>query len=326
MLLGGAKMRASNGIRKGFAIALCFAGGLSAYASSGESMMAERIATQETRLGEIEASAAQETEQVEQWYTQRCAERTRTISRREAARIGYADRLRWVEFMKMHRGQSHPDAYFDASSYGFVISPSVHRLRLAMEQEYLLTEMADLLVSDDFFEKLTQIVEERWDTPLPTLRSEGRLVPSLLPLLSKERWDASLLPLLREEARRLLDVVVPVRRELTAELRHLENARRARLDATMEWERDLKEQVHGILEYLRQSESRQAQVGVVESIGYCPQSGYFCMVEGVDRVLGMGDTIGGIRVLSINREKVEFAKNGTTWAQQLGAPPEPHWQ
>ena len=160
----------------------------------------------------------------------------------------------------MHRGQSHADAYFDASSYGFIISPSVHRLRLAMEQEYLLTEMADLLVSEDFSEKLTQIVEERWDKPLPTLRSEGRLVPSLLPLLSKERSDASLLPLLREEARRLLDVVVPVRRELTAELRHLENARRARLDATMEWERDLKEQVRGILEYLRQSESRQATV------------------------------------------------------------------
>lgn len=306
-------MQASTWIIGGFSIVLCAVSGLPAYGSSAESTIPERIAIQEARLGQIEESTARETEQIEQWYTQRRAELTQTISRREAAEISYANRVRWVEFMKMHRGRSYPQAYFDASSYGFVISPSAHWLRLAMEQEYFITEMANLLVSEDFHEKLTQIVEERSDEPLLPLRGERRL-------------NASLLPLLREEARRLLDVVVRVRRELTEEMRHLDNARKARLDATMEWERDLKEQVRGILEYLRQEESREAQLGVVESIGYCPRSGYFCMVEGVDRVLETGDTIGEIRVLSINPEKVEFAKDGTTWAQQLGAPAQPHWQ
>ncbi|MCX5644117.1 MAG: hypothetical protein NTZ17_05455 [Phycisphaerae bacterium] len=82
----------------------------------------------------------------------------------------------------------------------------------------------------------------------------------------------------------------------------------------MEWENDLKEQVRGILEYLRQSESRPARFGVVESVGYCPSSGYYCTIEGVDKVLATGDRIGRIRVLKIDPEKVEFAKDGTTWA------------
>ena len=56
------------------------------------------------------------------------------------------------------------------------------------------------------------------------------------------------------------------------ELRQLDNQRKARLDAIMEWEKDLKEQVRGILEYLRQSESRPVRFGVVESVGYCPST------------------------------------------------------
>jgi len=93
----------------------------------------------------------------------------------------------------------------------------------------------------------------------------------------------------------------------------------------MEWENDLKEQVRGILEYLRQSESRAVRLGVVESVGYCPSSGYYCMIEGVDQVLATGDRIGRIRVLKIGPERVEFAKDGTTWAQALGASAQPFW-
>ena len=276
------------------------AGTLLAEGSANQQAISERIEIQQARLPEIEALAAQERERTEQWYTRRSEELTQTISREAAAQISYPLRVRWVEFMKMHRGLPHPEAYFDASNYGFVLSPSAHRLRLAMDQEYFLTEMSHLLASEEFQEKMTQIVQERIDAPL--------------------------LPLLREEARRLLALVERVQRELTTELRQLQDQRTARLDATMEWERDLKEQVREILEYLRQRESREPDFGVVESIGYFPQSGYFCMVEGVDRVLGTGDTIGQIRVLSIDPEKVEFGKDGDTWAQKLGAPAQPHWQ
>jgi len=113
---------------------------------------------------------------------------------------------------------------------------------------------------------------------------------------------------------------------LTRELGQLENQRNARWEAIMEWEKDLKEQVRGILEYLRQSESRPGQFGIVESVGYCPSSGYYCMIEGVDRVLGVGDRVGSVRVLKIDPEKVEFGNEGTTWAQALGASPQPFWE
>ena len=94
----------------------------------------------------------------------------------------------------------------------------------------------------------------------------------------------------------------------------------------MAWETDLKEQVRGILEYLRQSESRPPQFGVVESVGYCPDNGYFCMIEGVDRVLATGDRVGDVQVLKIDPQKVVFTRDGTTWEQKLGAPAEAFWQ
>jgi hypothetical protein len=228
-------------------------------------------------------------------------ERLQTIARRAAARLPFALRVRWVEFMKMHQGQPYPQAYFDASSYGFPVGgPEVACLRQAMEQEYFLTQMANLLTSNAFEEKLVQIVEERLEAPL---------------------W-----PLLREQASELLTFVRQVRAEAEVELRQLENGRHARLDATMKWEQDLKEQVRSILEYLRESESREAQFGVVESVGYSPQGGHYCMVEGVDRVLEPGDRIGEVQIVSIDPEKVEFARNGTTWTQALGAPAQPHWE
>jgi hypothetical protein len=41
--------------------------------------------------------------------------------------------------------------------------------------------------------------------------------------------------------------------------------------------------------------------------------------------VGIGDTVGRVRIVKIDQEKVEFAKDGTTWAQQLGAAPQPYW-
>jgi hypothetical protein len=296
-------MQAARWIAGGFSLVFCVAGALFAEESAGRGrMIPERMEIQQARLPEIEAAAAQEREQIDQWYARRSEERTRDISREAAARISYPLRVRWVEFMKMNRGRAYPLAYLDASSYGFPLGPSarVAYLRDAMDHEYFLTEMANLLVSDDFQEKLAQIVQERIDTPL--------------------------LPLLREEARRLLALVERVRGELTTELAQLQDQKTARLDATMEWERKLKGQVRDILDYLRRQESREPDFGVVESIGYFPRTGYFCMVEGVDRVLEAGDTIGRVRVLRIDREKVEFGRDGDTWAQQLGAPAQPHWR
>jgi hypothetical protein len=257
--------------------------------------IAERIKVQEARVPQIEAVAARDREQVELWYKLRRAEVTQEITRRDAARLSLAEREQWVQYADLYLDRFYAPAYFNA---GFV-PPRVALLGQAMIQEYLIREMANVLASGEFERKLTQIVEERLRVPL--------------------------LPLLQDQAQKLLILVRQVRAELAMQVRQLDDQRKARLDAIMKWENDLKEQVRGILEYLRQSESRPVQFGVVESVGYCPDGGYFCLIEGVDRVLGIGDTVGKVRISKIDQEKVEFAKDGTTWAQRLGAAPQPFW-
>ena len=271
---------------------------------------AERIKIQEARLPQIEAVATREREQVQQWYQSRRAALAREIARPEAARIRSSQRALWVQYADMYFNRPYEPPYFNI---GFNPSLQTALLGEAMVEEYLTHEMADLLVDRDFEQKLVQLVEERREVGIPS---------------TTDRTDngIALSSLLRARAQELLNIVRQVRAQLDVGLAQLENQRKARLDAIMEWEKDLKGQVRGILEYLRQTESRPARFGVVESVGYCPTSGYYCTIEGVDRVLGVGDRVGSVRILKIDPEKVEFAKDGTTWAQTLGAPPQPFWE
>jgi hypothetical protein len=304
-------MRRLDWILPGFSLLFC---GTVAFSAAGPAVgpgIAERIKVQEARVPQIEAVAAQDREQVEQWYKMRHAEAMQDIARRAAARLSLAQREQWVQYADLYLDRFYAPAYFN---YGFT-SPRVALLGQAMVQEYLISEMANVLASEEFERKLTQVVEERLEVSrLPLLR-DGAV--GLL--------EVQLLPLLRGQAQQLLVLVRQVRTELGEQVRQLDYQRKARLDAIMKWENDLKEQVRNVLEYLRQSESRPVQFGVVESVGYCPDGGYFCIIQGVDRVLGIGDTVGKVRILTIDPEKVKFAKDGTTWAQQLGAAPQPFW-
>ncbi len=292
-------MRTSTWVLGGLGLAFCITGLSSAASSAREQAVSGRVAAQQARLTEIEEVAARERAKIEQEYDRRREELTRDFPRAAAAAIGYPYRIRWVEFAKMHQGLAYAQGYFETPSYpvpaGRHDRPA--HLRRALEQEYFITEMAHLLASEQFREKLTQVADERWDAPL-----------------------------LREEAKGLLALVTRVQRELAMELRQLEDQRTARRETTVEWERNLKAQVLDILAYLRESESDDPQPGVVESIGRSPRSGYFCMIEGVDQVLEAGDTIGEIRILSIDPEKVTFASDGATWTQFLGAPASSHWR
>jgi hypothetical protein len=273
--------------------------------------MAERIKAQEARVPRIEAVAAQDREEIEKWYRMRRAEAVQAIARPAAAQLSLAEREQWVQYADLYLERFYTPAYFN---YGFT-SPRVALLGQAMVQEYLISEMANLLASEEFERKLTQVVDERLEVSrLPFLR-EGTV----------GLQEPQLLPLLRDQAQELLVLVQQVRTEVGEQVRQLDYQRKTRRDAIMKWENDLKEQVRGILEYLRQSESRPVQFGVVESVGYCPDGGYFCLIQGVDRPLGIGDTVGKVRIVKIDQEKVEFAKDGTAWAQQLGAAPQPYW-
>jgi len=289
-------MRSSDWISAGLLIVLC---GSAVRGGTGPSIpppLAERLRIQEARVPQIEARAAEERTRVEQWYTARRAEIVREISRREAVRLSPAEQQAWVQYVDLYLARPHAPACADL---GFNVRPETVFLNQAMILEYLTSRMAEILIDRDFERKLTRIVEERLDRPP--------------------------LALLRHQARSLLARLERVRLQVTTGSRALEHQRNARLDAIMEWENDLKEQVRGILEYLQQSESRPAQFGVVQSVGYGVANGYFCMIEGVDRVLAVGDRIGNVRIQAIDPEKVEFAHNGITWTQPLGAPPQPYW-
>lgn len=293
-------MRALSLIVGIFSTVLCVAAAAFAEESANREAMSERIAIQEARLPQIEEAAARERDETERSYERSHADLVREIGREGAARLNSAQRSLWTEFARMEAGKPYPEGYFDASHLGFPFSYRTTLLRQAMVEEYFVEEMGSLLLSEDFERRLAQMADERLEVPLT--------------------------PLLRREARGLLALVMRLRAELAMELRPLENARTARLEATMEWERDLKEQVRGILEYLRQQEGREPDFGVVESIGHCPRGGYYCTIEGVDRVLGIGDTVDRVRVVRIDSRNVEFARDGVTWVQQLGAPAQPYWK
>jgi hypothetical protein len=301
-------MKSSRWIVPAFVFWCCGTVALSEAGPSVSAQIAERIRIQEARVPQIEALAAREGDRVEQWFRARRDAMVQEITRREAARLSSAQRELWVQYADLYLDRSYAPAYFNI---GFV-SYRMTLLGQAMVQEYLISEMANLLANGDFERKLVQIVGERLEVGPPSAMDRiGKPFP--------------LLPLLRDRATELLVVVRRVRTQVALELTQLEYQRNARLDTIMKSEKDLKEQVRSILEYLRQSASRPAQYGLVQSVGYSPPGGYFCMIEGVDKVLGVGDRIGTVRVLKIDREKVEFAKDGATWAQALGASPQPFW-
>jgi hypothetical protein len=271
---------------------------------------AESIKIQEARLPQIEAVAARDREQVQQWYQSRRAELVRQIARPEAAQLTSAQRSLWVQYAGLYSNRAYTVPYFNPG-WGPSLQTAV--LADAMIEEYLISEMADLLADGDFERKLERLVDERLAVGIPSVDDRSQIAFTEQALL-------------QTRAQELLIIVRRVRTQIAIESTQLENQRNARLDAIMKWEEDLKGQVRDILNYLRQRESRPVQLGAVEAVGYCPTGGYYCMIEGVDRVLAVGDRVGDIRVLKIDAEKVEFAKDGTTWAQSLGAAPQAQWE
>jgi len=295
MFLGSAQMKASNWIIPALST-LCFtAVALAANPSSADNL-ATRIRIQQDRLPQIQQMANQEREQVEQWYKQQRAGALQEDAREAALELSRAQRTFWVEFAKLHQYEPYAAGYFDASYYVFPFGREAAVLRYAMNEEYCVSAMAHLLLSESFREKLTQIVNEHWEVPL-----------------------------LQREASQLLVLMDTLDAKLKRHLQQLDTERQARLDAVSQQESDLQEQVRTISDYLKKAEQHKPQLGVVEAVAYSPQSGYFCMIEGIDEVLRPGDRVRGVRVVRIDPEKVEFIRDGVAWTQELGAPAQPHW-
>jgi hypothetical protein len=288
-------MKAANWIIPALST-LCFTAVALAANPSSAANLAARVRLQQDRLPQIEQMANQEREQVEQWYKRQRAAAPQEDAREAAVALSQAQRTLWVEFAKMHQYELYAPGYFGASYYAFPFGPDAALLRYAMDKEYCVSEMTHLLLSEGFRQKLTQIVNEHWEVPL-----------------------------LQREASQLLVLMDSLDATLKMHLQQLDANRQARLDAVSQRERDLQEQVRTISDYLKEAEQRKPQLGVVEAVAYSPQSGYFCMIEGIDEVLRPGDRVRGGRVVRIDPEKVEFARDGVVWTQELGAPAQPHW-
>jgi hypothetical protein len=263
--------------------------------SSTGSNLEQRIRIQQERLPQIEQMIQREREQVERGY-ERQRSQTPEEARELAARFSLAERLRWIEYSRMYADRVSTAYYFGSTYYSHPYSEYAILLPAAMTEEFTISEMADLLRSESFRAKLVQVEDEYWEPVV-----------------------------LRRAARRLLDLMDTLNVELTMDVQQRERNKAARLDALAQQEKELQEQVRTILDYLKQSAQRPPQLGVVEAVGYSPQTGYYCMVEGIDRVLQPGDSVRGIRVVAIDAQKVEFARNGTTWTQGLGTPAQPQW-
>ena len=256
----------------------------------------QRIQIQEQRLADIEQMAAQQTEQVETWCADQSVAVAQEISRRAAARIGLAERTLWVEFAKVQSGQELPEEYFNADYYGFALSYETAVERNMMIDEYLVCEMADLLLCEDFTAGLARIIDERWREPL-----------------------------LRKEAAGILSLAEQVQVEAKAALRNVEYRATSRIEAIAAWEKDLTEQAVETLNFLRTSGAKKAAIGTVGSIGCSAQHGWMAEIEGIAADLQPGDSAHGILVLSISPGGVRFSKNGATWTQQIGAAAPSQW-
>lgn len=209
-----------------------------------------------------------------------------------ARRFTLDERLLWLEFIKQE-----PSPYADTYSlYQPLIRLNTlkgheRRLRGAMMENYSLRSFAKMLLNRKAYRILNKVADSR----VRDVRLRRRAL-ELLAIMDQLHARA-------EEIKAHRD----------AQLIKLENIDRVIIEAPAP------EPVH----------LPAPQLGLVSAISYGGDNS-ICMVEGVDQILTTGDTIytdqaGGVKVIRIGRNSVEFKKNKRTWTQALGEPPNSAW-
>ena len=64
--------------------------------------------------------------------------------------------------------------------------------------------------------------------------------------------------------------------------------------------------------------------GLVKSIVYS-ENMPSTLISGHNSVLHEENTIHGVKIVKIHKDKVEFTKNGQRWSQKVGETPSPEW-
>jgi len=125
-----------------------------------------------------------------------------------------------------------------------------------------------------------------------------------------------------------------VKRRQTAEVRNgtltsceldlvqLQRQTQYELDQVDKWEKRMKSHVSSAISSII-AKPKSETLGLIKGI-VSSEDGYGAMI-GIEFVRE-GDTIGDITIIKIDKDKVEFEKNGKRWTQGLNEPPGPQWQ
>ncbi|MHC4118124.1 MAG: hypothetical protein ACYSWO_11520 [Planctomycetota bacterium] len=255
-----------------------------------------RLKVQDEQLEAVAEFAAFKRDAIEQGHAN-SLNRLRHKAQNTARRIPFTHRFLWTEFSKMNALKSYPENYFWDSELKF--SKDQALLRLSMIEDYFTDTITVLLLDKGFRNFLEQIVYvNRYQNSKPT-RSQK--------LLYREAVD-------------LLRIVERFHREAE----QIESRRKASLAHLGAWERDRTEDVQTMKREIG-AEASKPKYGVVSAIGY-GQTAACCMVTGANGTFRLGDAVtGDVKVARIERDRVEFDKNGKRWIQKIGEPPNSAW-
>ena len=265
-----------------------------------------QLKIQEERLKHIEEQASIEHQQIETWYKRQLSE-IRQLAERKVKQLKPDNRALWTEFIKMHEQTPLFDTYFKMNekipnAYGYFMNTprnilrnvETFELRAALTDSFFLSAAANLLLDQNFRKRLADLADGSAYNP-----------QSLL---------------VRKEARKLLYVVDEFQSKLAA----LQVRRDAKLTAVEQREQHLRADILRVIQEIKAAPGRVNE-GIVSAIAYRPSSPV-CMIDGIDKILQEGDSIGNIEVVKIYPDHVEFAKGSQTWTQQVGKPANDAWK
>ena len=266
------------------------------FCKGAENQIEERIKIQQSRLSDINQIVFQQREDVGNWYSF-WVEQIRLSALQYAGKLKFSERAVWTEFIRITNQSPLTDAYF-FNAPTFLDDRKVYELRTAMMDSFFLDSAADFLM----------------DAGTPALLSY--LANSYVYLTDNKEENF----LLRREAQKILTAA----EFFNLQLSRIENIREIKLAQAEQWEMDTRADLADVT---RQIEKQpQTQYGVVTAISYGPKD-VSCLIEGIDDIIKQGDIIhNNIKVVQIDRYKIEFANNGQRWIQDIGQAAKPMWK
>lgn len=264
----------------------------------------QRLKIQKERLINIEEQVSLKRQQIDEWYSQQLIE-LRLLALRKAKQIKLSYRELWTEFAKMSERTPQFDTYYKMNdeipnAYGYFKNTNIlflrdvetYELRAALSDSFFMSQLADLLLDNNFRECLMELANGSGYNPQSFL--------------------------IRTEARRLLYFV----NDFNSKLTFLNDRRKAKLNALEQWEKDLRADVRRVMSEIK-TEPEEIN-GVVSAVIY-NQKTPLCMIDGSDKIFKPGDKAGNITIRNIYADRVEFTKDGQRWSQEIGEPANAAW-